>query len=84
MTNNELLKSTMQINEGIKKYGDVSFTAGEVVSMIRNLSLEITESTVAGNKEVLAVVTSYALTLMEMILEIAKDVKESESKGGKA
>lgn len=81
---NELLKSTMQINEGIKKYGDVSFTAGEVVSMIRNLSLGITESTVAGNKEVLAAVTSYALTLMEMVLEIAKDVKESKSKGGNA
>lgn len=84
MTNNELLKSAMQINEGIKKYGDVSFTAGEVVSMIRNLSLEIAKSTYAGNKEVLAVVTSYALTLMEMILEIAKDVKENESKGGNA
>ena len=81
---NELLKSAMKINEGIKKYGDVNFTASEVVSMIRNLSLEITESTVAGNKEVLAVVASYALTLIEMVLEIAKDVKENKSKGGNA
>lgn len=81
---NELLKSVTKINEGVKKYGDVSFTTNEVISIIKNLSLEITESTVAGNKEVLAVVTSYSATLMEMVLEIAKDVKESEPKGGNA
>lgn len=84
MTNNELLKSAMKINESVKKYGDVSFTAGEMVSMIRSLSVKIVESTDAGNKEVLAIVTSYAAVLMEMVLEIAKDVKESESKGGNA
>ena len=81
---NELLKSAMKINEGIKKYGDVSFTASEVVSIIKNLSVEIAESTDAGNKEVLVIVTSYATVLMEMVLEIAKAVKESESKGGNA
>ena len=81
---NELLKSVTKINEGVKKYGDVSFTTNEVISIIRNLSLEIAKSTYAGNKEVPAVVTSYSAALMEMILEIAKDVKESESKGGNA
>lgn len=81
---NELLKSAMKINEGIKKYGDVSFTASEVVSIIKNLSVKIAESTDAGNKELLVIVTSYAAVLMEMVLDIAKDVKESESKGGNA
>lgn len=81
---NELLKSAIKINEGIKKYGDVSFTASEIISIIKNLSVKIVESTDAGNKEVLAIVTSYAAALMEMVLEIAKDVKESESKGENA
>ncbi len=76
MINNELLKSTMQINENVKKYGDVSFTAGEVISIIKNLSIKIVEATDAGNKEVLAIVTSYSAALMEMILEIAEQIKK--------
>lgn len=75
---NELLKSAMKINEGIKKYGDVSFTASEIISIIKNLSLKIVESTDAGNKEVLAIVTSYAAALMEMVLEIAQATKEGK------
>ena len=81
---NELLKSAMKINEGVKKYGDVSFTASEVISIIKNLSVKIVESTDAGNKEMLAIVTSYSATLMEMVLEIAEKLKKSEEKGGNA
>lgn len=73
---NELLKSAMKINEGVKKYGDVSFTTNEVISIIKNLSLKIVEATDAGNKEVLAIVTSYSATLMEMVLEIAEQIKK--------
>lgn len=81
---NELLKSAMKINEGVKKYGDVSFTASEVISIIKNLSVKIVEATDAGNKEMLAIVTSYSATLMEMVLEIAEELKKSEGKGGNA
>lgn len=81
---NELLKSAMKINEGVKKYGNVSFTANEVISIIKNLSVKIVESTDAGNKEMLAVVTSYSATLMEIVLEIAEQLKKSEEKGGNA
>lgn len=73
---NELLKSVMKINEGVKKYGDVSFTASEVISIIKNLSVKIVESTDIGNKEMLAIVTSYSATLMEMVLEIAEQIKK--------
>lgn len=73
---NELLKSAMKINEGVKKYGDVSFTASEVISIIKNLSVKIVEATDAGNKEMLAIVTSYSATLMEMVLEIAEQIKK--------
>lgn len=78
---NELLKSAMKINEGVKKYGDVSFTAREVILIIKSLGIKLTEATDAGNKEVLAIVTSYSVTLMELVLEIAEKAKESEEEG---
>lgn len=84
MDNNELLKSAMKINEDVKKYGDVIFTASEVLLIIKTLSVKIVEATDAGNKEMLATVASYSAALMEMILDIAEKVKENEQKGGNA
>ena len=81
---NELLKSAMKINEGVKKYGDVSFTAREVISIIKSLGIKLTEATDVGNKEVLTIVTSYSVTLIELVLEIAEKVKESEEEEGNA
>lgn len=75
---NKLLEKVMQINENVKKYGDVSFTASEVIEIARNLSIGVMMSIDEKNRDQLSAVTAYSTILMETILQMAQVKKESE------
>lgn len=75
---NELLKSAMKINEGVKKYGDVSFTTKEVIGVIKNVSMGLVLAIDEKYKDQLTIFTSYSTLLMEAILQMAQAKKEGK------
>lgn len=75
---NKLLEKVTRINANNEKYGDVSFTASDVIEIARNLSVAVIMSIDEKNREQISAVTAYSTILMETILQIAQAKKESE------